>query len=152
GTHVARTGDIGICKIVYEGSISAGVRRIEAITGEGALARFQEDEAQVKRFSGIDPEKLQEQIKTLEHENQQLKIQRAQDKARELVSEAKPVKSVKVVAKYVPNVDRPQLRAMVDDLRNRLGDSVVVLGTSTAGDSSVSIVGGVSKGLTGKVH
>src|SRR6185295_11721828 len=82
GTHVARTGDIGICKIVYEGSISAGVRRIEAITGQGALRRFQESQAQLARVAGIvrtseaemveQLEKLVTREKALEHELQQL--------------------------------------------------------------------------------
>jgi alanyl-tRNA synthetase len=152
GTHVARTGDIGICKIVYEGSISAGVRRIEAFTGEGALRKFQEDQAQVARFAGIDVERLQSHVKSLEHELQQSKTKVAQAEANKLV--ARVIGNVKVVAKYVPGVDRGQLRTMVDDVRNRLrpAEAVVVLGTSTAEDSSVAIVGGVTRGLTAKVH
>src|SRR6202050_4341612 len=87
GTHVSRTGDIGICKIVYEGSISAGVRRIEAITGEGALRRFQESQAQLARVAGIvrtseaelveHVEKLLTKERLLEHELQQLKTKTA---------------------------------------------------------------------------
>ena len=156
GTHVGRTGDIGICKIVYEGSISAGVRRIEAITGEGALKKFQEAQALTERFAGVDVEKLQGNVKSLEHELQQLQTKVAQAEAGKLVANARPVGSskVKVIAAYVPGVNRAQLRTMVDDLRNQLRpeEAVVVLGTSTAENSSVEIVAGVTKGLSAKVQ
>jgi alanyl-tRNA synthetase len=161
GTHVARTGDIGICKIIYEGSISAGVRRIEAITGEGALRRFQDDESKITRVAGaiqastneiVDQvSKVLEEKKQLEHELQQLKMKWAQAQAGSLENQARDVKGVKVLAARVANLDRPQLRAMVDTLRNKWSDAVIVLGTS-ADDSSVSIVAGVTKGLTQKVH
>ncbi len=161
GTHVARTGDIGICKIVYEGSISAGVRRIEAITGEGALRRFQEDEGKLARVASaiqvstneiVDQvSKVLEEKKQLEHELQQLKMKWAQAQAGSLENQARDVKGVKVLAARVANLDRPQLRAMVDSLRNKWPDAVIVLGTSSD-DSSVSIVAGVTKGLTQKVH
>src|SRR5579885_2739800 len=124
GTHVARTGDIGICKIVYEGSISAGVRRIEAITGEGALRRFQEDEAQLQRFAGIDVEKLQEHAKALEHELQQAKMKLAQAQAGQLEGKARELKGVKVLAARLDGFDRPQLRTLVDSLRNKWKSAV----------------------------
>jgi alanyl-tRNA synthetase len=146
GTHVARTGDIGICKIVYEGSISAGVRRIEAITGIGALKRFQEAQTQLARLAGIDVEKLQVREKALEHELQQLKHKMAQAQAGEMKDQGQRFGNTWVLAKYVPTADRGQLRTMVDDLRNQPGDAVVVLGTST-GD----IVAGVTKDLTARV-
>jgi alanyl-tRNA synthetase len=151
GTHVARTGDIGICKIVSEGSISAGVRRIEAITGQGALERFQEMQQEVARYAGVDLEKLQNREKALEHELHQLKNKMAHAQARDLADQARDIKGVKVLAARVDGADRPQLRTMVDNLRNKWPESVVVLGTSTA-DDAVSIVAGVTKGLTGKVH
>jgi len=150
GTHVARTGDIGICKIVYEGSISAGVRRIEAITGEGALRRFQEDEAQLQRFAGIDVEKLQEHAKALEHELQQAKMKLAQAQAGQLEGKARELKGVKVLAARLDGFDRPQLRTLVDSLRNKWKSAVVVL--ASAEDSNIAIVSGVTKDLTGKVH
>ena len=150
GTHVSRTGDIGICKIVYEGSISAGVRRIEAITGEGALKRFQEAQAQLARFQGIDVEKVLDHEKSLERENQSLKTQLAQAKAAQLENQAREVKGVKVLAARVDGLDRAQLRVLADSLRNQWKTAVVVL--ASAEDSNVAIVSGVTKDLTGKVH
>ncbi len=151
GTHVARTGDIGICKIVYEGSISAGVRRIEAITGEGALKRFQEALQQQAKYTGVDLEKIQAREKALEHELQQLKTKVAQKEASGLTAKFVDIGGYKIIAYQVPGVDRAQLRTMVDDLRNRMDEGVVVLGTSTA-ESAVAIATGVTKGLTTKVH
>src|SRR5262249_42546759 len=143
GTHVARTGDIGICKIVYEGSISAGVRRIEAITGEGALKRFQEALQQQTKFAGVDLEKLQAREKALEHELQQLKTKVAQAEAGDLESQARDIKGVKVLSVQVSGFDRAQLRTLVDSLRNKWKTAVVVL--ASAEDSNVSIVSGVTK-------
>jgi alanyl-tRNA synthetase len=150
GTHVARTGDIGICKIIYEGSISAGVRRIEALTGEGALRKFQEDQAQLERIAGIDVEKLQAREKALEHALQQVKTRMAQAEASQLENKARELKGVKVLAARVEGFDRAQLRTLVDSLRNRWKTAVVVL--ATAEDSNVAIVSGVTKDLTSKVH
>jgi alanyl-tRNA synthetase len=150
GTHVPRTGDIGVCKIVYEGSISAGVRRIEALTGEGALRRFQEAQAQLARFQGVDVEKVLAREKTLEHENQQLKTQLAQAKAGQLENQAREMKGVKVLAARVDGLDRAQLRVTVDSLRHQWKSAVVVL--ASAEDSTIAIVSGVTKDLTGKVH
>jgi len=150
GTHVARTGDIGICKIIYEGSISAGVRRIEALTGEGALRKFQEDQAQLERIAGIDVEKLQARERALEHALQQVKTRMAQAEASQLENKARELKGVKVLAARVEGFDRAQLRTLVDSLRNRWKTAVVVL--ATAEDSNVAIVSGVTKDLTSKVH
>ena len=160
GTHVARTGDIGICKIVYEGSISAGVRRIEAITGEGALRRFQEAQAQLARVAGIvraseaelteHVEKLVAKEKALEQELQQLKTKMAQSQAGDLESQAREIKGVKVLAARVDGFDRAQLRTLVDSLRNKWKTAVVVL--ASADDSDIAIVSGVTKDLTSKVQ
>ncbi len=150
GTHVARTGDIGICKIVYEGSISAGVRRIEAITGEGALKRFQEAQATVAKFTGVDLDRVLNHQKALEHELAQLKTKAAQAEAGQLESQVREIKGVKVLAARVEGFDRAQLRTLADSLRNKLKSAVVVLATGE--DSTVAIVAGVTKDLTGKVH
>ncbi len=154
GTHVERTGDIGICKIVYEGSISAGVRRIEAITGAGALRKFQEAQGQLARVAGVvkaseaelldHVEKLVTRERQLETELQQLKTKMAQSEAGKL--EPRIVKDVKVLFRRIDGVDKAQLRVMADDLRNRFGEGVVVLSTST-GD----VIAGVTKALSAKV-
>ena len=151
GTHVARTGDIGICKIVYEGSISAGVRRIEAITGEGALRRFQEALQQQAKYAGVDIEKLQAREKALEHELQQLKTKAAQAEAGDLESQARDVKGIKVLATQVNGFDRAQLRTLVDSLRNKWQAGAVVV-LASVDQSNVSIISGVTKDLTAKVH
>jgi alanyl-tRNA synthetase len=160
GTHVSRTGDIGICKIVYEGSISAGVRRIEAITGAGALKRFQDAQTQLARVAGTlkasegdlleHVEKMLSKEKALEQEVAQLKSKMAHSQAGELESQAREMKGVKVLAARVNGFDRAQLRTLVDSLRNKWKTGVVVL--ASAEDSDVSIVSGVTKDLTAKVH
>jgi alanyl-tRNA synthetase len=160
GTHVRRTGDIGICKIVYEGSISAGVRRIEAITGEGALKRFQDTIQSLHRVSDIvhapEPEvieqiaKMLDEKKALEKQVEQMKEKLARAQASELDSAVRDVKGVKVLAAQVQGMDREQLRTLVDSFRNKYKSVVVVL--ASAEDSNVSIVSGVTKDLTSKVH
>jgi alanyl-tRNA synthetase len=160
GTHVNRTGDIGLCKIVYEGSISAGVRRIEAITGEGALKRFQETQGELARVGSIllargaelaaQAERLMASSRSLENELAQLKNKVAQAEAGALESKARDIKGVKVLAAQVDGFDRQQLRTLVDSLRNKWKSAVVVLGTIE--DGSVAIVAGVTKDVTSKVH
>ncbi len=160
GTHVQRTGDIGLCKIVYEGSISAGVRRIEAITGAGALRRFQEAQAQLARVAGVvkasEPElldhieKLMARERQLEGELQQLKTKMAQAQAGELDGQAREIKGAKVLATRIEGLDRNQLRTLADSLRNKWKSAVVVLASVEGSD--VSIVSGVTKDLTAKVH
>jgi len=160
GTHVSRTGDIGVCKIVYEGSISAGVRRIEAITGEGALKRFQDAQGQLTRAAAMlrtgeddlaaQIEKLLAKEKALEQELQQLKTKAAQSQAGDLDAQAKDIKGAKVVAVRLDGFDRAQLRTLADTLRNKWKSAVMVL-TSVEG-SDVTIVSAVTKDLTAKVH
>ena len=158
GTHVQRTGDIGLFKIAYEGSISAGVRRIEAITGEGALERFQQASAQLARVgelfhtteSGILPqvEKILEHQKILERQLEQLKTQAAHQQIEKL--EGRVLNGVTVLAERVDGLDRSQLRTLADSLRNKWRNAVVVI--ASVNDSGVAIVSTVSKELTGKVQ
>jgi alanyl-tRNA synthetase len=156
GTHTSRTGDIGLCKIVYEGSISAGVRRIEAITGEGALARFQEVSGSLERVANLlrtaEPE-LYEQTermiareRALEKQLDQLKQKLAHSMVANLKDRARSVKGVTLVAAYVDDFDRAQLRWIADSLRNQ-GIDVIVL--SSGGGELVSAV---RKDATAKVH
>ena len=159
GTHVGRTGDIGVCKIVYEGSISAGVRRIEAITGEGALRQFQESAGVLKRVADMvrasEPELIEhvERLlateRALERQIDQLKEKLAQAAANEILPDT--VGSISVIVRRIPDADREQMRSLVDSLRNKYSPAVVVLGTATS-DGAVSIVSGVTKDLTAKLH
>jgi alanyl-tRNA synthetase len=160
GTHVQRTGDIGVCKIVYEGSIAAGVRRIEAVTGEGALRQYQETSGAVRRIAEMvqagEPE-LVEQVEKLlatEHslkkEVEQLKNKLAQAAVGSLEADARTIKGVKVVAARLDGMDRAQLRALADSLRNKWKSAVVAL--ASVEDGSVAIICAVTKDLTSKVH
>jgi alanyl-tRNA synthetase len=158
GTHVSRTGDIGICKIVYEGSISAGVRRIEAVTGEEGLRRFQTAQAQLAGVTSIihapegeileQLEKLVAKEKSLENELQQLKTKAAQAQAAELTP--REIKGVKVIVERVDGLDRQQMRTLTDSLRNKWKSAVVVL--ASAADGDIAIVSGVTKDLTSKIQ
>jgi alanyl-tRNA synthetase len=160
GTHVRRTGDIGVCKVASEGSISAGVRRIEALTGEGALRHFQELTSTVQRAAGLlrgsesdvvdQIERIAAQNKSLERQVEQLKARLAQAQIAELEQAARTVKGVKVLSARVEGMDRQQLRQLADSLRNKWKTAVLVL--ATAQDSTVSIVSAVTKDLTAKVH
>jgi alanyl-tRNA synthetase len=160
GTHVGRTGDIGVCKIVYEGSISAGVRRIEAITGEGALRQYQESAGVLKRVADMvrasEPEliehveKLLATERSLERQVEQLKEKLAQASSASLESQALAVNGAHVLAARVDGMDRSQMRSLADSLRNKWKSAVVVLASGE--DGNVSIVSAVTKDLTAKVH
>jgi alanyl-tRNA synthetase len=160
GTHVSRTGDIGVFKITSEGSISAGVRRIVAITGDAALRQYQELSGTVHRLSELlhasEPE-LIEQVdkilardKTLEHEKRDLKSQLTRVAAGDLESQARTVNGARVLTAQAGSMDRQQMRELVDTLRNRWKSGVVVL--ASVDDSNVAIVSAVTKDLTSKVH
>ncbi|HUQ90143.1 MAG TPA: alanine--tRNA ligase [Bryobacteraceae bacterium] len=160
GTHVGRTGDIGLCKIVYEGSISAGVRRIEAVTGEAALERFRAASDSLARVAQTlrtpEPELVEyvERLvihhKGLEKQIDQLKEKVAQSQMGSLESQARVLKGVKVLALRVDGFDRQQLRSLADSLRSKWQTAVVVLASTE--DGTVSLVSAVTKDLTGKIH
>jgi alanyl-tRNA synthetase len=160
GTHVSRTGDIGVCKIVYEGSISAGVRRIEAITGEAGLRQYQESTDAVRRIAGMvkapEPEliehveKLLAAERALEKQVEQLKTKLAQAAASGLEAQARTFAGAKVLVARLEGMDRQQMRSLADSLRNKWKSAVVVLASVEEG--SVAIVTAVTKDLTAKVH
>jgi alanyl-tRNA synthetase len=160
GTHVRRTGDIGVFKIVYEGSISAGVRRIEAVTGEGAVRQYQELTGTLHRLSELlkasEPElvehveKMLAREKALEHEKRDLRSRLAHAAAGGLASQAHTVNGARVLTAQADALDRQQMRELVDALRNQWKSAVVVL--ASVEDSTVAIVSAVTKDLTSKVH
>jgi alanyl-tRNA synthetase len=160
GTHVHRVGDIGVLKIVSEQSVAAGVRRIEAVTGIGALEHYQQRAQLLSQIAsklnvGEDAvlatvEKLSETAKLLEKELEAQKRKDALGQLDDLTSQVQMVKGVKVIAAEVANVDREGLRQLVDSLRQKLGSGVVALGMPE--DGKVALIAGVTKDLTSKVH
>lgn len=160
GTHVKRTGDIGFFKIVTEGGVAAGVRRIEAVTGEGAVAWVQAQENELKAASGAvqaQPgelvakiERLQAELKAAQKETQQLKGQMAFAQLDHLVGMGmRTIKGVKCVGSRIDNVDGTVLREMSDKLMDRLESGIALLACVT--DGKVSLIARVSKDLTSKV-
>jgi len=160
GTHVKRAGDIGVLKIVSEESVAAGVRRIEAVTGIGALEHFQNQAKTLRDVAsrlnvGEDDvlasvEKLTTTARHLEKELEAQKRKGALNQLDELFGKAQTIKGVKVVVGEVSNVDREGLRQLVDSLRQKLGSGVVALGMPD--DGKVALIAGVTKDLTAKVH
>ncbi len=160
GTHVSRTGDIGVFKIVSESSISAGVRRIEAITGEPAVQQFQQLTGALHRMSGMlrvaEPEVVDQverllaekraQERTIDH----LKTKIAQSAAHDLESQAREKNGAKYIAAQVDGFDRQQMRTLADALKNKWRSGVIVL--ASVEDSAVSILAAVTKDLTPRVQ
>ena len=160
GTHAQRVGDIGVLKIVSQESVAAGVRRIEAVTGIGALEHYQQQAQTLRQLAvqlnvgedGIlaQVEKLSETAKDLEKELEAQKRKGALSQIDVLAARVQTVKGVKVIAAEVENVDREGLRQLVDSLRQKLGSGVVALGMPE--DGKVALIAGVTKDLTAKVH
>jgi alanyl-tRNA synthetase len=160
GTHVPRVGDIGVLKIVSEESVAAGVRRIEAVTGIGALEHFQKQADTLRQVASklnvgedgllAQVEKLSQTAKQLEKELEAQKRKGALGQIDELAGRVQLVKGIKVIAAEVQNVDREGLRQLVDSLRQKLGSGVVALGMPE--DGKVALIAGVTKDLTAKVH
>ncbi len=160
GTHVKRSGDIGFFKIVSEGGVAAGVRRIEAVTGEGALDYVEQNEILLKEVASLvrgSREELGdkvrdalERIKAMEKEIRSLKDKLASGKGTDLASGAVDVQGVKVVATKVDGADAGALRNAVDNLKDRLKSAVVVL-ASVEAPGKVVLVAGVTADLTGRI-
>ena len=180
GTHTGATGEIGLIKILKEGSVSSGVRRVEAVTGEGSLRHFRKDhelENVVSAFVGptlsqrtrkdgapsseeelaspaealkAELEKKDAEIKRLARELDQARMKSASSSVASAGERIKEVRGVKVLAHRVDNLERAQMRTLVDQLRDKLGSGVVVLGSATNGN--VSLIVGVTKDLTSRIQ
>ncbi|HEX6823267.1 MAG TPA: alanine--tRNA ligase [Candidatus Sulfotelmatobacter sp.] len=165
GTHTGATGEIGLIKILKEGSVSSGVRRVEAITGEGSVQHFRKDHqlenvvaalaAHSDTASPADAlkaelDKKDAEIKRLARELDQARMKSASSSTSNVAQSVKEVKGVKVLAHRVDNLERAQLRTLVDQLRDKIGSGVVVLGSASNGN--VALIVGVTKDLTGRVQ
>jgi alanyl-tRNA synthetase len=160
GTHVVRTGAIGVFKILGEQSVAAGVRRIEAISGDRALAEYQKSLATVRAVSGMlncgedevvaALERQSESVRHLEKQLEALKRKAAGSIADELFEDVGIVKEVRFIAAKVDGFGRESLRQLVDSLRQKLGSGVVVLASTE--DGKVALITAVTKDLTARVH
>lgn len=161
GTHVNRTGDIGLFKLIGETGVAAGVRRIEATTGEFALHEVALMEGRLKRLAQLlktEESQLFDRLTQMIHDQKQseksvaqLKEALVRDQGNDLVAQAKEINGVKVLAAKVDGVDAKALRDMMDQLKNKLGDAVILLATVHA-DRSISLIAGVTKNCTGRFH
>ncbi|GAB5606086.1 alanine--tRNA ligase [Sideroxyarcus sp. TK5] len=159
GTHVKRTGDIGLFKIVAESGVAAGVRRVEAVTGEGALALVQQQEWQLQQVAdavkaqpaetAARVAQIMDNVKVLEKELTALKSKLASAQGDELVSQAQDVNGVKVLAAEMEGADAATLRETMDKLKDKLKSAVIVLAADA--DGKVSLAAGVTADLTAKV-
>ncbi|ABU75859.1 alanine--tRNA ligase [Cronobacter sakazakii] len=159
GIHASRTGDIGLFRIVSESGTAAGVRRIEAVTGEGALSLVHAQNDRLNELSHLlksDSQTLNDKVRAmvertrqLEKELQQLKEQQAAQESANLSSKAVDINGVKLLVSELAGVEPKMLRTMVDDLKNQLGSSVIVL--ATVAEGKVSLIAGVSKDVTDRV-
>jgi alanyl-tRNA synthetase len=179
GTHTAQTGEIGLIKILNEGSVSSGVRRVEAVTGEGSLHHFRKDHELERVVSNLvsrrdaaatpadalraELEKNAAEIKRLQKELDQARMKSASSSVSAAGDNIKVVNGIKVLAQRVDNLERPQMRTLVDNLRNKLGSGVVILGSvlevesdgengAKTKEKKVALIVGVTKDLAGKVQ
>ena len=165
GTHTAATGEIGLIKVLKEGSVSSGVRRIDAVTGEGSLHHFQKDHrlenvvaSLTTREANASPadalkaelEKKDAEIKRLARELDSARMKSASSTVASVTDKIKDIGGVKVLAHRVDNLERGQMRTLVDQLRDKLGSGVVVLGSASNGN--VALIVGVTKDLTSKIQ
>jgi alanyl-tRNA synthetase len=159
GTHVKRTGDIGLFKIVAESGVAAGVRRVEAVTGEGALALVQQQEAQLQQVADTVKATPQEvasriaqildNVKSLEKELAALKSKLASAQGDDLLSQAQDINGVKVLAAKLDGADAAVLRETLDKLKDKLKSAAIVLASVT--DGKVALIAGVTQDATAKV-
>jgi len=159
GTHVDRTGDIGLCRIVSEGGVAAGVRRIEALTGARAVESLQELDATLRRISGhvnasLDEvesriEQLAERVRRAEKELEQARGRLASAAGGDLAARAVDVDGIKVLAARLEEADARSLRDTVDQLKNKLGRAAVVLATVNGG--KVQLAAGVTSAETARL-
>ena len=165
GTHTAATGEIGLIKVLKEGSVSSGVRRLEAVTGEGSLRHFRKDHELENVVSTLvrggddhspaealkqELERREEELKKLRKELEQVRMKSASASVQSAAENVREVKGVKVLATRADNLERGQLRVLIDNLRNKLGSGVVVLGSVS--DGKVALIVGVTKDLTSRVQ
>ncbi|ENK8840040.1 alanine--tRNA ligase [Salmonella enterica] len=159
GTHASRTGDIGLFRIISESGTAAGIRRIEAVTGEGAMATVHAQSDRLNYIAHLlkgDSQNLGDKVRAvlertrqLEKELQQLKDQAAAQESANLSSKAVDLNGVKLLVSELAGIEPKMLRTMVDDLKNQLGSTVIVLATVVEG--KVSLIAGVSKDVTDRV-
>ncbi|TDV98435.1 alanyl-tRNA synthetase [Halomonas alkaliantarctica] len=161
GTHVARSGDIGCCHVMSEVGIASGVRRIEAITGENALAYFREQEARLERLGErlkTKPEQVEARVeslvernRSLEKELEQLKAKLASAAGSDMLSQVQEINGVKLLATQLDGVSGKDLRGVLDQLKNKLSSGVIILGVADQAAGKVSLIAGVTQDLTGRV-
>ena len=160
GTHVRRTGDIGVLKIISEGGVAAGVRRIEAVTGASALAYLRDSEQRLARIAELvrgnrddverKGEQLGQRLKGLEKELDQFRGKLAASKGDALLDAVRDVNGVKVLATRLDGADSKGLRETMDRLKDKLGSAAIVL--ASVQDNKVALIAGVTKDLVGRIH
>ncbi|MBV8893836.1 MAG: alanine--tRNA ligase, partial [Acidobacteria bacterium] len=165
GTHTGATGEIGLIKVLKEGSVSSGVRRLEAVTGEGSLQHFRQDHqlenvlaSLASRSDAATPAKVLRQelerrdaeIKRLQRELDQARMKSASSAVSSVNENIKEIRGIKVLAHRIDNLERPQMRTVVDQLREKLGSGVVVLGSASNGN--VALIASVTRDLTSRIQ